>query len=321
MSPGGAFNGSINFMLGGSSKFLVANNGNIGVGTNNPAFKLHVFDASNTGLRVQTDVASGTVASFGGFGEFQIDAPGIVGGRFTVKEDGRVGIGTASPAALLEIQGGADSDGANDPKAIALGWRGVGFRHWMRTRHNSLVGFGGNAIDFFVNNSTLADGSIGPGDGSLHVMTLDSGNVGIGTTSPDRRLSVNGGASKAGGGSWDTFSDERLKNITGRFTPGLADVMQLQPVRYEYKSDNALGLRSSGEHIGFSAQAVQKIIPEAVSINDRGYLLVNNDPILWTMLNAIQEQQKEIQDQQADIRACNSRTPIFSGASPHWRQP
>jgi len=42
---------------------------------------------------------------------------------------------------------------------------------------------------------------------------------------------------------------------------------------------------------------VQRIIPEAVTKNDKGYLLVNNDPIMWTMLNAIKEQQKEIQDQ------------------------
>jgi molecular chaperone GrpE (heat shock protein) len=74
--------------------------------------------------------------------------------------------------------------------------------------------------------------------------------------------------------------------------------MQLQPIRYEYKPDNALGIKSSGEHIGFGAQAVQKIIPEAVTKNDKGYLLVNNDPIMWTMLNAIQEQQKEVEVQQ-----------------------
>jgi len=39
---------------------------------------------------------------------------------------------------------------------------------------------------------------------------------------------------------------------------------------------------------------VRRVIPEAVTQNSRGYLLVNNDPILWTMLNAIQEQQREI---------------------------
>jgi hypothetical protein len=71
-------------------------------------------------------------------------------------------------------------------------------------------------------------------------------------------------------------------------------------------------LKSEGEHIGFSAQAVQEIIPEAVSKNDQGYLLVNNDPILWTMLNAIKEQQAQIGQQQKEIVAlkklvCRSR--------------
>jgi len=116
-------------------------------------------------------------------------------------------------------------------------------------------------------------------------------------------LTVNGGADKPGGGSWEVFSDERLKTIKGRFTPGLAAVMQLRPIRYEYEPDNALGLKSSQEHIGFSAQAVQQVVPEAVSANDKGYLLVNNGPILWAMLNAIQEQQKEIQDLQRRLAA------------------
>jgi len=127
------------------------------------------------------------------------------------------------------------------------------------------------------------------------------GRVGIGTTNPDQLLSVNGNASKLGGGSWTTFSDERLKNVKGAFTPGLNALMQLQPIRYEYKRDNALAIKSEGEHVGFAAQAVQKIIPEAVIANDQGYLLINNDPILWTMLNAIKEQQAQIRQQQAQI--------------------
>ena len=144
-------------------------------------------------------------------------------------------------------------------------------------------------------------GSISAGTGNL-ILAPSGGDIGIGTDSPDQRLTVNGEADKPGGGSWATFSDERLKNIKGRFTPGLKAVMQLQPVRYEYKPENALGLKSSGQHIGFGAQAVQKIIPEAVSKNAQGYLLVNNDPILWTMLNAIKEQQREIQDQHQQLQ-------------------
>src|SRR5260370_34159948 len=78
--------------------------------------------------------------------------------------------------------------------------------------------------------------------------------------------------------------------------------MQLQPLRYEYKPNNALGVKCSGEHVGFSAQAGEKIIPEAVTKNDKGYLLVNNDPILWTMLNAIKEQQKRIEQLTRQVR-------------------
>ncbi|HVQ36593.1 MAG TPA: tail fiber domain-containing protein, partial [Pyrinomonadaceae bacterium] len=111
-----------------------------------------------------------------------------------------------------------------------------------------------------------------------------------------------------GGGSWLNFSDERLKNIKGQFTSGLKAVMQLQPLRYEYKNDNALGLVSSGEHIGFGAQAVQRIIPEAVTSTSSGYLQVNNDPIIFTMLNAIKEQQKEIEQLRTEVRKLRARS-------------
>ena len=39
--------------------------------------------------------------------------------------------------------------------------------------------------------------------------------------------------------------------------------MQLQPIHFEYKPDNALSLPSDGDHVGFSAQEVQKVILEA----------------------------------------------------------
>jgi hypothetical protein len=129
------------------------------------------------------------------------------------------------------------------------------------------------------------------------------------TNAPTDLLSVNGNASKPGGGSWSNFSDERLKTIKGHFNTGLKAVMQLQPVRYEYRANNALGLKSEGEHIGFGAQEVKRIIPEAVSSTDSGYLMVNNDPIIWTMLNAIKEQQKEIEQLKTEVRRLRATSP------------
>ena len=79
--------------------------------------------------------------------------------------------------------------------------------------------------------------------------------------------------------------------------------MKIHPVHYRYKADNAIGIRDTDEHIGVVAQDVQKVIPEAVTENSKGYLLVNNDPIIWAMLNAIKEQQREIKQQQNLLRA------------------
>jgi len=141
---------------------------------------------------------------------------------------------------------------------------------------------------------------------------MNGGRVGIGTFSPDQRLSVNGDASKFGGGSWEVYSDERLKTIKGAFSTGLRAVMQLHPIRYEYKRN--LNLNLAGEFVGFSAQAVEKVVPEAVTKNDQGYLLVNNDPIMWTMLNAIKEQQAQIEKQQEQIQRQEERARQQRGA-------
>jgi hypothetical protein len=119
--------------------------------------------------------------------------------------------------------------------------------------------------------------------------------VGIGTFFPDNLLTVNGSADKPGGGSWGTFSDGRLKTVEATYNAGLDAVLKLTPVRYRYKEQNSMGIKDDQEHVGFVAQDVEKVIPEAVSRNSQGYLLVNNDPILWTMLNAIKQQQAEIE--------------------------
>jgi hypothetical protein len=59
---------------------------------------------------------------------------------------------------------------------------------------------------------------------------------------------------------------------------------------------------SNGEHVGLVAQEVQKVIPEAVTANANGFLMVNNDPIIWSMLNAIKEQQTQIEELKREVR-------------------
>jgi Skp family chaperone for outer membrane proteins len=232
---------------------------------------------------------------------------------FMVTPSGNVGIGTTSPvfsantAKFVRVDAGTNSfselgvGGNQSGTTAVLGTfaffnskiAGAEKRNAVITGSNSGAVNSGRIAFFTTNDGTLGER-----------MRIDHlGNVGIGTTLPTQLLSVNGTAGKPGGGTWDVFSDERLKNIKGRYNTGLKALMQLQPIRYEYKPDNALGIRSEGEeHIGFGAQSLQKVLPEAVTRDSSGYLMVKSDPILWTMLNAIKEQRKEIVELKGQVR-------------------
>jgi Chaperone of endosialidase len=285
-----------------ANSLRVSSGGNIGVGTATPVLDVHVnttdtpamrLEQNNTGgFTAQTWDIAGNEANFfvrdvtgGSRLPFRI-RPGAPTSSIDIAANGFVGVGTASPglvsgtsSQLLEISG-------TNNAALALR-NTTGNRQYV-----VYVGSTGN------NLFNIFDATVG-----LDRLTINTtGQVGIGTNAPTDLLSVNGTASKPGGGSWSVFSDERLKNIKGRFNTGLNAVMQLQPIRYEYKRDNALGLKSEGEHVGFGAQSLQKVIPEAVSSTESGYLTVNNDPIIWTMLNAIKEQQKEIEQLKTEVR-------------------
>ncbi len=286
-----------------ANSLKVGSNGKVGLRTATPILDLHITTSdtpahrleqtSAGGFTAQTWDIAGNEANFfvrdvtgGSRLPFRI-RPGAPTSSIDISAAGNVGVGTASPSGKLQVLSSSPdrntntqlilSDSTNNLKQLRMGWN--------------------NTTDYAYVQSTI----FGTSANNL-VLNEAGGNVGIGTTSPTATLSVNGTANKPGGGSWDVFSDERLKNIKGNFNSGLKAVMQLQPLRYEYKPDNALGLNSKGEHVGFGAQALQKVIPEAVTKTDKGYLLVNNDPILWTMLNAIKEQQKEIEQLRGEVR-------------------
>jgi Chaperone of endosialidase len=286
-----------------TNSIYIDSTGRVGLRTSTPVLDVHANTSNTPGIRLeqnnsggftaQTWDIAGNEANFfvrdvtgGSLLPFRI-RPGAPTSSLDIAASGNVGIGSASPQKKLHVVASSATNG---------------------------IGIGkNNSTDLLVigYDNTSNFGAIGSFAGGIQtVLALNplGGNVGIGTTAPTDTLSVNGTASKPGGGSWSVFSDERLKNIKGRFTSGLSAVMQLQPLRYEYRQNNALGLNSNGEHVGFGAQALQKIIPEAVTSTANGYLVVNNDPIIWTMLNAIKEQQKEIEQLKAQIQQLRPRT-------------
>jgi hypothetical protein len=63
--------------------------------------RLHLRD----GVSARLELGTGKRLSVGGSGSVQVDANGIVGGRFAITEEGDVGIGTASPSDKLTVNG------------------------------------------------------------------------------------------------------------------------------------------------------------------------------------------------------------------------
>ena len=137
---------------------------------------------------------------------------------------------------------------------------------------------------------------------------FDTKSVGINTMNlSGYTLAVGGSAAKSGGGSWSSLSDIRLKHVHGSYERGLSEVSHLNPVTYKYTSDNDMNLPADKEYVGLVAQDVQGVIPEAVEENSNGYLMVNNDPIIWAMLNAIKELKGENELLRQRVDALESR--------------
>ena len=325
-----------------ANSLRVASNSKVGLRTATPLLDMHANTSDTPAIRLEQNNAGGFTAqtwdvagneanffvrdlTAGSRLPFRI-RPGAPTSSIDIAASGNVGIGTASPGANLDVSGSTVLFGADDnltsrttnttkTSRVTMPPYTTGNLNFAYT--GALVnstdnvsaiggGFTGYSAATFVVFFTAASTNTSLGTERMRITS--AGRVGIGTATPDQLLSVNGDASKVGGGSWLTFSDERLKKINGSFDSGLKAVMRLQPLRYEYKPDNAMGVPAVGERIGVGAHALQQVIPEAVTKNAQGYLMVNNDPIIWTMLNAIKEQQKEIVELKRQIRQLRATT-------------
>ena len=91
--------------------------------------------------------------------------------RMRINSSGNVGIGTSSPAYKLDVSGGH----------IAID-----------TLAKGLLGYDGTADRYLVRYISGGDMEIGDSGSSNDIVFKNSGNVGIGTTAPAEKLSVNG---------------------------------------------------------------------------------------------------------------------------------
>ena len=107
----------------------------------------------------------------------------------------------------------------------------------------------------------------------------------------------------AGGTTWNSYSDERLKKNISPLQYGLKEISSIKPVVFKYKED----ADTKKMNIGFIAQDVEKYIPEFVSESANGYKGLDYSKFSVVAIKAIQEQQIIIDLQKRDIEKLNSK--------------
>ncbi len=233
----------------------------VGIGTNSPTERLNV---------VGNGLFSGTLT---GDSLFAVN---------------KVGIGTTAPAKSLHIKGAGDQE-------IMLESSDTGGIKWTLQSSDGASGGRFEIIDRNANSSRMT--------------ILSNGFVGIGTTAPSDRLQVNGTIRVSGLGSAGSTSlcrnanDQistcsssiRYKQNVNPFSSGLSLIKRLRPVSFNWKANNQADL-------GLVAEEVKEVEPLLTTFNDNGEVEgVKYDRIGVVLVNAVQEQQEQIEAQQKQI--------------------
>jgi hypothetical protein len=122
--------------------------------------------------------------------------------------------------------------------------------------------------------------------------------VGIGTETPSNILTIAQGAGHPLSDGWTTYSSRRWKTNIQTLHGALAKIEQLRGVSYD--------LKDSGKHeVGVIAEEVGAVVPEVVSYEENGKDArgVDYSRLTALLIEATKEQQREIQQQQAVLRA------------------
>jgi hypothetical protein len=307
------------FTSTGDNQFLINATGGVGIGTNAPGARLHVGGGNilldnNQGVFMKhTDGTKKRVligdssnilrlgsGSPSGFDEIRFDV-NTSGEAMTIKGSGNVGVGTTAPLGRLQVLTATDTN----PSTV-MAWDN---RHFVIGGPQSSGGIG---LSYDQTNNVGYISSLSPNAFWRNlVLQSGGGDVGIGTTSPNDKLEVNGvirvNALGAAGGTQlcrnlsnqisSCSSSLRYKTNVAPFSSGLPFIKQLRPITFDWKQG---GVRD----VGFGAEDIAKISPLFVTYNEKREVEgVKYDRLSVVFVNAFHEQQSQIENLQKLIEA------------------
>jgi hypothetical protein len=265
---------------GSTTALTIDTSQNVGIGTSSPSFKLDIVGSaariSNAGTAnfatrnstAEVNWEWGTDGSGNGFIYSGQSSALVVSSnateRMRIDSSGLVGIGTTGGSGQLEVR----TAGANRTPA------------YLYPNVASSTATPAIRCVKYDNNSTTSQVFV------QFAINQDGANNG--------QINANGASTAAFG----SYSDARLKENIVDLPSQLGNIMALRPVEFDY-----IGVED-GHQIGFIAQEMQEVYPDAISVGNDEMLMIT----AWSktearLVKAIQEQQTIINDLKARITA------------------
>ena len=209
--------------------------------------------------------------------------PALTDRVMTITNTGNVGIGITGPGAKLDVVGTIQSKSTAGILKLA---ETDDLNVWW-------VVADGNTFSVRKNNTAPYPFKI---QSDLDVEFM-GGNVGIGTTNPGEKLEVNGNVKAT---AFLYSSDRSLKKDIQKIDNALLKIRQLEGVSFKWKEN-------SQPSLGLIAQDLEEVFPELVSTNENtGLKSVQYGNLIAPLIEAIKEQQKQIEELRQEIKELNA---------------
>jgi hypothetical protein len=207
-----------------------------------------------------------------------------------INNGGNFGINTDVPTNKLEV-----FSGSTTADALTLS-----FTTGADNRYTGIFFKGG---PFPYARIVAGTSNYGPDQGFISFYTNFNPSGAAGTSGWClERVRINPNGSIVATGDITAFgspSDIRLKDIKEVVPNALQSILQLNAYRFDWKEVNHL--TKIKEDIGVIAQEVEKVLPELARTNDDGTMSVRYQGLTAVLIEAIKEQQTQIESQKSEI--------------------
>ena len=312
-----AANSDITFFTNNVVKMTITGAGNVGIGTsvapavNGLGLAIYASDYPRITLRNSTSgdtTGDGLqIAMVGANVQYDLAESGYQMWTTGGTERMRISSTGVSTFTTTENQGGVYVTSATDNTTIRLASSLSGGQEWRLQTTGGSSGLGAGKLIFKVGGTETA---------SYIPLTLttdnstNGGRVGIGNISPSYQLQLSAdSAAKPSTNTWTISSDIRVKENINPYIKGLETILKINPVTYDY--NGKAGFEKIKDNIGIIAQDVLDILPESIStymvkLNDNDdeeseLYNFNSHALTYVLINAIKEQQIQIQNLQEQI--------------------